>query len=163
MNIFGIGGAELVLILIIMLVVAGPKRMIQWAYVLGKYIAVLQQMWSQAAAALQKEFDDAGVDLEVPKEIPTKSELQRSITNAIQKNVPINELTDELKQDINTVKKATQFSTAPAVATKPPAPKPRTLSTNGVQATPSEVASKPADEPTFGTWSGGKAGQEDKA
>ena len=161
MNIFGIGGAELVLILVIMLVVAGPKRMIQWAYVLGKYVAVLQKMWSQAAAALQKEFDEAGVELEVPKELPTKGELQRSITTAIQKNVPLNEVTEELGKDIATVKKATQFTTAPAIATKAPMVKQRTPSTNGGSASPPETEASPKpEEPTFGTWSGTDAGQE---
>jgi Sec-independent protein translocase protein TatA len=155
MNIFGIGGAELVLILIIMLVVAGPKRMIQWAYVLGKYVAVLQGMWSQAAAALQKEFDDAGVKVEVPKELPTKGDLQRSITTAIQKNVPVDEVTDELNKDIATVKKATQFTTAPAIATKTPAAKQRIPPTNGGKAAAPEPDANPKpDEPTFGTWSG---------
>lgn len=160
MNIFGIGGAELVLILIIMLVVAGPKRMIQWAYVLGKYVAVLQKMWSQAAAALQKEFDDAGVELEVPKELPTKGDLQRSITTAIQKNVPLNEVTDELGKDIATVKKATQFTTAPVVASKAPVIKQRTPPANGGKASvPDAEASPNSEEPKFGTWSGTDAGQ----
>ena len=36
MDILGIGGGELVLIVLVMLVVAGPKRMIQWAYIAGK-------------------------------------------------------------------------------------------------------------------------------
>jgi Sec-independent protein translocase protein TatA len=160
MNIFGIGGAELVLILVIMLVVAGPKRMIQWAYVLGKYVAVLQKMWSQAAAALQKEFDEAGVELEVPKELPTKGDLQRSIATAIQKNVPLNEVTDELGKDIASVKKATQFTTAPAIAAKSPPVKHRTPPTNGSNASvpDAETSAKP-EEPKFGTWSGTDAGQ----
>lgn len=161
MNIFGIGGAELVLILIIMLVVAGPKRMIQWAYVLGKYVAVLQQMWSQAAAALQKEFDEAGVNVEVPKELPTKGDLQRSITTAIQKNVPINDVTDELNKDIATVKKATQFTTAPAIASKASAIKPRTPTNGGKPDSPEPDANPKPDEPKFGTWSGtGTQGDE---
>ena len=31
MNLFGIGGMELIIILVIALIVAGPKRMIGWA------------------------------------------------------------------------------------------------------------------------------------
>ncbi len=163
MNIFGIGGAELVLILIIMLVVAGPKRMIQWAYMLGKYVAVLQRMWSQAAATLQREFDEAGVDVKVPKELPTKGDLQRSITDAIQKNVPIKDVTDELNQDITNVKKATQFTTAPAIATKPPAVKPRTPTTNGKKVSVPEADATPAPgESAFGTWSQAPDGQPEE-
>ena len=33
MNIFGIGGAEFIVILIIMLIIAGPKRMATWAVI----------------------------------------------------------------------------------------------------------------------------------
>ena len=36
MNIFGLGGAELVVIIVIMLVVAGPTRMVSWAYIKGE-------------------------------------------------------------------------------------------------------------------------------
>jgi Sec-independent protein translocase protein TatA len=147
MNIFGIGGAELVLILIIMLVIAGPKRMIQWAYVLGKYVAVLQQMWSQAAATLQKEFDAAGVEVQVPKELPTKADLQRSITDAIQKNVPVNEVTSEIGKDMDAVKKATQFTTTPPVRPKPTV-KERPAVNGGSQPEPPS-----GDKPQLGTWS----------
>ncbi len=40
MNFFSIWAAELILILILLFVVAGPKRMIQWSYYLGRYGAV---------------------------------------------------------------------------------------------------------------------------
>ena len=64
MEIFGIGGAELVAILIIMLVVAGPKRMVQWAYVLGQYVSKARAMWDGVMAGVQKEIDDAGLDID---------------------------------------------------------------------------------------------------
>lgn len=49
MDILGIGGWELVAIIIIMLVVAGPKRMIQWSYTAGKYVAIMRKMWAETA------------------------------------------------------------------------------------------------------------------
>lgn len=67
MNVLGVGFPELVVIFIIMLVVAGPKRMIQWAYVLGQYTAQLREMWQQTVSALQKELADANIDL--PKDM----------------------------------------------------------------------------------------------
>jgi Sec-independent protein secretion pathway components len=75
MNILGIGGPELILILLIMLIVAGPKRMIAWAYTLGKYIARFRRMWEETVDVLQKEFDEAGVDIKVPRELPTRANL----------------------------------------------------------------------------------------
>ncbi len=39
MNLLGVGVPELVVIFVIMLVFAGPKRMVRWAYVLGQYTA----------------------------------------------------------------------------------------------------------------------------
>ncbi len=80
MEIFGVGGMELVAILIIMLVVAGPKRMIQWAYVLGQYVAKFRAMWSEVMAGVQKELDAAGMDVQLPKTMPTKADLNKHIT-----------------------------------------------------------------------------------
>lgn len=77
MNIFGVGTSELILLLVIALLVAGPQRMIRWAFVLGQYVGKMKEMWSEVAAHLQKEFDDAGVDVKVPTEIPTRSQLQQ--------------------------------------------------------------------------------------
>lgn len=79
MNVFGIGGWELVLILLIMLIVAGPKRMAQWAYVLGTWTAKLRVMWEEVAESLQKELNESGIDVQVPKTPPTRASIQRSL------------------------------------------------------------------------------------
>lgn len=83
MEILGIGTAELIAILLIMLVVAGPKRMIQWAYILGQYVAKLRTMWADAMAMVQKEVDAAGLDVQVPKDLPTRANLNRHINKAM--------------------------------------------------------------------------------
>ncbi|MBK8029590.1 MAG: hypothetical protein IPK17_08760 [Chloroflexi bacterium] len=70
MDILGVGGWELLAILLIMVVVAGPKRMIAWSYQLGRYVGVIRKMWVETAKQLQKEFDAAGVDVKVPQELP---------------------------------------------------------------------------------------------
>ncbi|MEP6988032.1 MAG: hypothetical protein ABI970_20690 [Chloroflexota bacterium] len=75
MEIFGVGGGEVVAILVIMLVVAGPKRMVQWAYVLGQYISKARGMWDEVMAGVQKEIDDAGLDVQLPKTMPTRANL----------------------------------------------------------------------------------------
>jgi Sec-independent protein translocase protein TatA len=66
-NFFGIGLPEAVLIVIVMLVVAGPKRMIRWSYFAGRYIAAARNMFQEAVRAFQREIDMEGVLNDVPK------------------------------------------------------------------------------------------------
>jgi Sec-independent protein translocase protein TatA len=101
MELFGIGTAELIAILIVMLVVAGPKRMIQWAYILGQYTAKLRKLWAETMAVVQKEFDAAGLDVTVPKEIPTRSSLRQQMTQALSGvTKPVQDVLDEVKSDV---------------------------------------------------------------
>ncbi|MCZ7542900.1 MAG: hypothetical protein M5R40_04895 [Anaerolineae bacterium] len=62
MNIFGIGAAELVIIFLILLVVAGPKRMVAWAYIVGRELSKLRVMWSETMEMIQTELEEAGVE-----------------------------------------------------------------------------------------------------
>ncbi len=109
MEILGIGGAELVAILIIMLVVAGPKRMIQWAYVLGQYTAKARAMWAETMTYVQKELNEAGMDVELPKEIPTRGSLNKEISKQVNKAVapiskPLQETLDAAKSEVQQIK-----------------------------------------------------------
>lgn len=151
MEILGIGGAELVAILIIMLIVAGPKRMIQWAYVLGQYTAKARAMWAETMNYVQKELNEAGMDVELPKEIPTRGSLNKEISKQVNKAVapiskPLQETIDATKSDVKQIKKdATITDKPPAKAVTPAAPTPTatTPSSNG--------------KSDLGTWStGGK-------
>lgn len=101
MNILGIGGFELVLILIIMLMVAGPKRMIHWAYIMGKWVAKFRIMWSQTVDMVQKEINAAGYDVELPKDPPTRANLTRWAQNAVKPDDPLRKAVDEIKGDID--------------------------------------------------------------
>ncbi|GAB4437746.1 MAG: hypothetical protein Kow00120_05150 [Anaerolineae bacterium] len=62
MNILGIGAAELVIIFLILLVVAGPKRMVAWAYIAGRELSKLRAMWSETMEMIQSELEEAGVE-----------------------------------------------------------------------------------------------------
>jgi Sec-independent protein translocase protein TatA len=104
MELFGIGMAELIAILLIMLVVAGPKRMIQWAYIMGQYTAKLRQKWAEIMKTVQHELDEAKVDITLPKDIPTRSSLNRSVNNALTSwTRPIQNVLDEVKTDSSVV------------------------------------------------------------
>jgi Sec-independent protein translocase protein TatA len=115
-EIFGVGGLELVAILIIMLVVGGPKRMAQWAYQLGQAMSKLRAMWKTVAVELQKEFDAAGVDVKVPEQIPNRAAFKQNINRQLDRAFqPVTKpLQDSLQQ--------ARVDLKPVEAVKPPAP-----------------------------------------
>ncbi len=134
MNFFGIGGWELVAFFIIALVVAGPKRMIQWAYVLGVYMAKFRAMWAETMKLVQKEFQNAGLDIEVPKELPTSRTAMR--TQMKKALTPITKPIDDTLKEVNT-------SLQP------------TATTNGTATNGTSADNSPnQDNSSFGTWSG---------
>jgi len=116
MEIFGVGGAEMVAILVIMLVVAGPKRMVQWAYVLGRYVAKGRAMWEEVMAGVQKEIDDAGLDVQLPKTMPTRATLNNLANpmNNVWANITapvqdvMNDVSTEMKQAHTDLRDAVQ-------------------------------------------------------
>jgi len=141
MNIFGVGGPELIAILIIMLVFAGPKRMIHWSYILGQYIAKFRVIWSQTVDMVQQEFDEAGVDIKIPKEPPTRQNLQQSFSDAMKPMTqPIQDSLDEVKKDIDSVK---SIDNELKQSTKPPA-----------QTSPAKPKTPEPQAPSMGTWGG---------
>lgn len=121
MEIFGVGGGEVVAILVIMLVVAGPKRMVQWAYVLGQYVSKARAMWDGVMAGVQKEIDDAGLDMQLPKTMPTRANLN-SLTNLSKLTNPVNNVwagitapVQDMMNDVSTEIKQTHTELRDAV------------------------------------------------
>jgi Sec-independent protein translocase protein TatA len=91
MNFFGVGPAELILILILLFVVAGPKRMIQWAYYLGRYTAQFRRMVEESWSQVRKELENAQIDL--PEELPRRrvnlmQEANRAINAELNRAMP---------------------------------------------------------------------------
>ena len=79
--------------------------MIQWAYILVQYTAKLRGMWSDVMDSVQKEFDAAGVDIKVPKDIPTRRGLTNQFNTHVNKaftpiTKPAQEVMSELKTEI---------------------------------------------------------------
>lgn len=105
MEILGIGTGELIAILIIMLIVAGPQRMIRWAYVLGQYVAKFRKIWAEIMDGVQKEFDQAGVGITLPKDLPTRGGLNSMVAGHMNKTMnqvmrPMQEVVDEARINI---------------------------------------------------------------
>ena len=171
MEIFGIGGFEVALVIIIALVVAGPGRMAVWARTLGRWVSKMRQLWSITAAQLQRELDDAGVDFKVPRDIPTRraivQELSRSSTVA-EFRKPIDEVQSALKEGQDAVREVSDTLRGPvkevravrnevenAARFKPVRPMP--VRPDRPSAPP------PAPAQGFGTWGGGDALSEPSA
>jgi Sec-independent protein translocase protein TatA len=114
MNIFGVGGWELLFIFMIMLVVAGPKRMAQWAYYLGRLTGQLRIMWGQMMETVQRELDESGVDVKLPKDLPTRRDIQRLGEKAFEPirrpvQEAINEADAEMRQINETARNITRL------------------------------------------------------
>src|SRR5216683_3262021 len=62
-NILGIGSWQIIIVLLVMLIVAGPKRMVLWAYQAGRYVAMFRKMFDETMSAFQKEMQESGIDL----------------------------------------------------------------------------------------------------
>lgn len=106
MNILGIGGWELVVIFIIMLIVAGPDRMLRWAYVMGQYIGKLRRMWEETVDVLQKEVDSAGLDMKVPRNPPTRQSMNRSAREYTKQMLqPLEEVRQEVEEPLKEANK----------------------------------------------------------
>lgn len=170
MDILGVGGWEIVAILLIMLIVAGPKRMISWSYTLGKYVSQLRRMWADTAQMLQKEFDDAGVDVQVPKDIPTRGDLNREIGRALTPvTKPFQETMNATKKELDSAKQSMSLGSTPLTpAAAPITPIPPVTSTAAPLTPPPAVPTTPVVKPVeekpvtpangnghadFGTWS----------
>lgn len=85
MDILGIGGLELVTILLITVVIAGPKRMIHWSYLLGQYLGKLRALWRSMAEQIQAELDESGVEVNMPKQFPTRATLSHELNRLMTK------------------------------------------------------------------------------
>ena len=142
MNILGIGGWEFVAILIIMLVVAGPERMVKWARIWGRYVAWAWGAWTDIMEQLQKELDDAGVDVQLPKKPPTRQSLNRAASDMVKPVLqPVQNAVDEVKAEMNQLKQQTTVE----------------IETNGRNLEKEGANGQPDDDEAganYGTWSG---------
>ncbi len=162
MDILGIGGWELVVVIIIMLIVAGPKRMIAWSYTLGRYIGIVRGMWAETAKQLQRELDESGIDVQVPTNLPTRQTLNNEIRRAAAPlTKPLQESLDSVKTTVNETKQATKFSTTPTTPAAPATPAPAPEKPVPQPAPQKETPAPAADgannsRSDFGTWSAGE-------
>lgn len=166
MNFLGMGPAELVLLLIMALIIAGPKRMIHWMYILGRWTAKAKAMWLDAVDAIQREINEAGLDVQVPRELPTRGNLNRMARDALkpmakefEKEIDdVKKLGDEVKQvqaQLKDESRQTWDAVGRKVSGKPePSASPATTAPAASQ--PATTTAPPSTDgkqsATFGTW-----------
>ena len=140
MNILGVGPGEVLVILVIALVVAGPKRMIQWAYQIGRYTARFRAMAQETMSAFQKELAASGLD--VTKDLASLQSTKFDVMKEVSKIVdPV--LTLPAVEPPDQAQPAASVPTAPTQPAIPPA-EPKTGS----------AAETPSDDTTtrYGPW-----------
>src|SRR5688500_12136842 len=142
MNIFGVGTTEMVSIVLIMLIVAGPKRMVRWAYYIGQYVGKFRKMWSDVVDVVQKEIDEAGVDVKIPKEIPTRQNIGKYMSEITK---PYTKELEQAAKDVkNPVKESLDVADSTLKAAAASLAKPKFVK--------KETKTEPSAESTLGTW-----------
>jgi Sec-independent protein translocase protein TatA len=154
MNILGVGGAELIIILVLMLIVAGPKRMIHWSYILGQYVAKFRRMWAETVDVLQREFDDAGVGVQIPRDLPTRGNINQQAAKMLGSVAdPLKDTVNQVQTEMDQIRKSTDTAAKTASAA--------VRTTNGhtaVRTSKPAASGKPAAGVSgFGTWSSHEA------
>lgn len=155
MELFGVGGTELILIIIIAMVVAGPKRVAQWMYYVGKFVARLQRMWSEMMQVIQQELKESGMDVELPKTPPTRQSINQAARNMLKPYTQeLDEAKKDIERDLETVQREANIKQNVLISNQI---KQNAQNGNSPKPTP-DVSSNgntpPAESPTtFGTWS----------
>ncbi len=134
-NILGIGPWQIIIVLLVMLIVAGPKRMVLWAYQAGRYVAQFRKMFDETMSAFQKEMQESGIDL-----TKDMASLQKESFDVI----------NEASKVINAEPTSTPASSATSTTTAPTIQSPQP---------PAQAAAEPpkdntdsTDKPRYDSW-----------
>lgn len=78
MNFFGIGGGEVILVLIVALIIWGPKRLPEIARTLGKTINMLKKSTYDLTSQITRELDTENTK-DKEKDVPSPPETNRKV------------------------------------------------------------------------------------
>ena len=102
-NILGIGLPQLLIVLAVALMLFGPKKMIEWAYIAGRYLAKMRTIYQHTMDEFQKEVADAGLNV-----------------NDITKDMPSFDILNEANKVVNSATSAAAATDKPAAAKESP-------------------------------------------
>jgi len=70
MEIFGVGAAEILVVALLLLIVAGPKRSAEWAREAGRYVSQIRMIWQRMMQDLRDEIgEDANEIIKTAQQI----------------------------------------------------------------------------------------------
>ncbi|MBX3065655.1 MAG: hypothetical protein U0528_02890 [Anaerolineae bacterium] len=147
-NILGVGVPEMILIFLLMITIAGPKRMIKWAYELGKYTAKFRAMFQETMDAFKREIDAS--DLDLSKEVKELGKLASSVSTPLPRfdivkeaNKVVNESSAKSAESTKNASSAASANSADSASANTSA------STNAATNTDSTVSD---DQPRYDSW-----------
>lgn len=76
MDIFGVGAAEILIVALLTLIVAGPKRSAEWARQAGVWLGQLREMWGRMMDDLRNEVGEDADEI-----LKTADEFRRTATD----------------------------------------------------------------------------------
>ncbi len=74
MELFGVGAMEIVVIALLMIIVAGPKRSAEWARQAGEYVREIRIMWQRMMQELRNEMGDDADEI-----VKTAQQIQQTV------------------------------------------------------------------------------------
>ncbi len=78
MNFFGIGGGEVILVLVVALIIWGPKRLPEIARTLGKTMNMLKKSTYDLTSQITRELDTENTK-DKEKDVPSPPEANRKV------------------------------------------------------------------------------------
>ncbi len=145
---FDIGWSELLVIVVVAIVVVGPKELPRLLGTLGHYAGKLRR----AAADFQRQFDEAMRDTEIA-EVKQAMDAVRAETAALDKSVMLPKLDTPPASSSETVAPATATPAATASPAQPPA-------TKAAEPKPKPTRKRTATKPKISDAGQGKAKPE---
>jgi len=165
MNILGMGIPELLLIIVIAMIVAGPKRLMQWAYLSGRFLGQMRVVWGQMMDSVQKEFDDAGVNIKMPKDPLNRNQVRKFTQDALRPfSEPMQQAMDEYEREAKALEaeiRKDETLEVEKVAANPATPvvPQKTPKAEEPPASAPSASKAPQQKTGFGTWGGAQLPQ----
>jgi Sec-independent protein translocase protein TatA len=114
-GIFGVGLAEMVIIVLVILIIGGPQNAIKWSRDLGRLIRQAREMWAKLVKDLEKEIGPEAKEL-----VNTTRELTQNVNEIRQAANPHSIAQKANRMVQNAIKEADPLSGPPPSADQAP-------------------------------------------
>ncbi|MBN2305738.1 MAG: hypothetical protein JXQ72_14745 [Anaerolineae bacterium] len=131
-GLFGVGFAELLIVMLALFIIGGPKNTAKWARELGRLVRKARVIWAQVIADLEEELGPEGKEL-----MDTARELSQGANEArknLQGNQLINNTLRMVEESVDLEQAGKSKSGVAPSAVSPTSSKPPASSENGKSA-----------------------------